>query len=570
MKSKIVQVRVALRSHAFVLVVLLLLLLQLSCAGQPASQLGDSSEGQALELTDEQGRCRALHRARDLTIIYAEVLQADDQAPDHCYAKGIIDGSITFHVQLPLPQAWNGRLVHLGDGGADGDLDSQNEWLGRGYAVANSNTGHDTGAVRDTYAFHDERANENFAHRAVHLTATASKSAVFHYYGSAHEYAYHVGCSTGGRQALAAAQLYPYDFDGIVAGAPAHRQFERMAHRLDVVQHLYEDDFAGNLAFDADGDGWQEDLTSVELLAQRVIEKCDALDGIEDGIVEPPLCDFVPRRDLAADICESEPGKGCFTEAQLAAIEHLYEGSRDSAGRLVYPGAPLGSELAWQRVFVPHVGNNFVPYVLRSASAVIAYSFYRDDPGLMPPDLADVGYLLDRDAQIPEWGWWDFDIDDVQAMGSERTSAVSTIMRGNDPDLERFFKRNGGKLLMYHGWSDAVIPPEPSLEYRASVVEAVFGGDEQAASDHLRLFMAPGVGHCRGGVGPDRVDYLAALAAWVEEDIAPDSLLARHITDGVVDNERPLCVYPARAVYVGPEGGEHDQGNWVATNFECR
>lgn len=511
--------------------------------------------------------CEDLLRARDVTMIYARLAAASDSTPAHCYAKGLIDGSITFHVQLPLPEAWNGRLVHLGDGGADGDLDFGDPFVARGYAVANSNTGHDAGALGEAYGFRDDRAAANFVYRAVHATTAAAKSVVRHYYGKPQEYAYHYGCSTGGREGLAAAQLFPYDFDGIVAGAPAHRQFERMAHRLDVERHLLRDGRAANLAFDADGDGKEESLGKLGLLNARVREKCDAADGIVDGIVEPALCDFDARRDLADLRCTGEDREDCLTAAQLEAVVHLYEGSRNSRGELVYPGVPIGSEPSWAGVWVPHAGNRFVPYVLQSAANVIAYTFYRDDPGLLPPDLADLDYELDRDAGLPEWGWWEVDLDDV---GSERQAAVAGLMRATDADLDRFLRRQGGKLLLYHGWADAVIPPEPTIEYLDAVVATTFAGDAAAAGEDVRLFLAPGMGHCRGGVGPDRADYLGALADWVERGVAPDRIVARHETDGVVDNERPLCPHPQRAVYVGPDGGENDPANWRAESFECR
>jgi feruloyl esterase len=516
---------------------------------------------QAHELTDQEQQCADLQRMRNVTIIYA-----DGQDQDHCYARGLINGSITFHIFLP--SAWNGRLVHLGDGGADGDLDSSPTLVQQGYAVVNSNTGHDTGAEQSAYAFRNERAARDFSYWAVHVSTTATKSVVQHYYGKPHEYAYHFGCSTGGRQALLAAQLFPYDFNGIVAGAPAHRQFARMAHRLNVEQHLFRDNFAANLAFDADGDGRQEDLGKLDLLADIVIAACDASDGIKDGILEPELCDFDVDRDLQPYQCgENENDGSCFTDAQLESIKLLYQGSKNRAGDLVYPGAPLGSEKQWSGVFIPHSGNDFTPYILRSASAVIGYSFYKDDPGLIPPDLSDTQYQLDRDAALPEWGWWNFDINDV---GSNRMSDQAPMMRGDDPDLDRFFFRQDGKLLMYHGWADAVIPPEPSLEYRQAVIDHLFDGDTTRASDYLQLYMAPGVAHCRGGPGPDRADYLGVLRRWVEEGETPTSISAQHFSNGELDNERVLCPYPKRAVFTGRPESVNDPAAWRQQNFSCR
>jgi len=513
----------------------------------------------------EQTRCRDLILDNRVTLIYADLRATAGSEQSHCYVKGLVSGAITFQVQLPFPEAWNGRLVHRGDGGADGDLDFTDDWVSRGYAVVNSNTGHDVGGAGDAYGFQDGRAERDFVYRAVHLATRAAKSVVTAYYERPQEFAYHVGCSTGGRQGLVAAQLFPYDFDGIVAGAPGHRQFERFAHRLHLEQRLFADDFKANLAFDADKDGKAESLSKVELLADLVVSHCDAEDGIKDGILEPLLCDFDPKAHLPA--CPGGVDEAdCFTASQIAAVEHIYDGSHNSSGDLVYPGAPVGSERAWPQVFIPHVANDFVPYALRSAAPVIAYNFYRDDPGVLPPNLADTKYQLDKSAALPEWGWWEFDIDDV---GSKKMSDLSEIVRGTNANLDRFLLRQGGKLLLYHGWADAVIPPEPTLEYHTDVIGAVFDEDEATAAEHMRLFMAPGMAHCRGGVGPDRADYLGALDRWVSSGNAPDSILARHMTNGAVDYERPLCPHPQRAVYRGPAEGINDSENWRAENFEC-
>ncbi len=512
----------------------------------------------------DQG-CRDLILNNRITIIYADVRTGSAPATAHCYVKGLIGGSITFHVQLPVSGEWNGRLVHRGDGGGDGDLDFSDDLVARGYAVVNSNTGHDVGATGDQWAYRDNRAEEDFAYRAVHFSTNAAKTVVAAYYGKSQKFAYHFGCSTGGRQGLAAAQLFPYDFDGIVAGAPGHRGIERRVYRLDTQKRLFDDNFAANLAFDADKDGKQESLAKVELLASAVLSRCDAADGIKDGIVEPPFCKFDPRSDLP--ICpQGTDAETCFTPRQIESIEAIYEGARNSAGELVYPGVALGTESQWPRIFVPHVGNKFVSYALRTGSS-LAYYFYRDDPGLLQPDLTDMKYELAKDAALPEWAWWEFDTDEF---GSEEMSDFVAISRGIDADLDRFLIRQGGKLLMYHGWADGIIPATPTLDYHAEVISKVFDGDAKAAAGHMRLFMAPGMNHCRGGVGPNEADYLTALDRWVTDGTAPESIVARHRTSGVVDNERPLCPHPTRAVYTGPADGVNDSRNWRAENFECR
>ena len=296
-----------------------------------------------------------------------------------------------------------------------------------------------------------------------------------------------------------------------------------------------------------------------------MVDRCDAADGIEDGIIEPPLCEFDPRADLP--VCPTHSDRAdCLTPQQIESVEQIYDGVRNSAGELIYPGTPPGPEPQWPRLLIPHVGNDFVASALRTGSA-LAYTFFREDPGLLPPDLADTDHELVKGGVLPEWGWWEFDPDDF---GSKRMSEAVGLTSGTDPNLDRFLLRHGGKLLLYHGWADGVIPPEPTLEYHAEVVKAVFAGDADAATSHMRLFMAPGMAHCRGGVGPNEADYLAALDTWVTNDTAPESIVARHRTNGTVDNERPLCPHPQRAIYTGPAANINDPGYWTAENFTCQ
>jgi feruloyl esterase len=147
---------------------------------------------------------------------------------------------------------------------------------------------------------------------------------------------------------------------------------------------------------------------------------------------------------------------------------------------------------------------------------------------------------------------------------------MQSITDATDPDLTRFLIKNGGQLLVYHGWADPSPPPRETIDYYNDVVAATFAGDMDAARQHARLFMIPGMGHCRGGPGPNEWDKLAPLVEWVEKGKAPDHLVVQHRTNGVVDNERKVCAYPQQAVYTGPAGGQNDPANWVESNFTCR
>nr|ADI23194.1 hypothetical protein [uncultured Gemmatimonadales bacterium HF0770_11C06] len=517
--------------------------------------------------TEREG-CEALRHLRNLTITYAGVAGAD--GVPYCYVKGILPPAIQFHIQLPLPRNWNGRFLKWGDGGKDGDLDVADHRMVEGYAVANSNTGHDSGAEPgSSFALDNRQAEIDFGYRAVHLTTVAGKTLVESYYGSLPEYSYFEGCSTGGRQGLMEAQRYPDDFDGIVAGAPANHYQEMNAVRVWLLQRMFRDNFTAALAFDTDGDGRFDSVKKLELLAGEVLKACDRNDGVNDGVVDDPsTCDFDPPRDLAGYRCpEDVDGESCFTTAQLQTIQDFYTGPRDSQGRGIYAGKPVGSERQWAGLFIPYTGNAFAPGAVRLGGDHLNYLFYDIDPGVAPADLLGTSRPIEREVTPPEWAWWEFNIEDVTAGKGE---VMKRITDATDPDLSRFLIRNGGKLILYHGWADALVVPQPTLAYYHDVVETVFQGDVSAARADVRLFMVPGMGHCRGGAGPDTWDRLRPLADWVERGTVPDALLARHYSDGQVDNERPVCAVPQRAVYVGPAGGADEPANWVRDNFACR
>ena len=247
----------------------------------------------------------------------------------------------------------------MGDGGKDGDLDFADHRLAEGYAVANSNTGHDSGAEPgSTFGFNNRQAEIDFGYRAVHLTSNAAKTVIDAYYDQAPEYSYFEGCSTGGMQGLTEAQRFPYDFDGIVAGAPVHNYQALNISHVWKYQRLYQNDFAGNLAFDSNGDGSLDSLTKHEILTEAVMAKCDANDGITDGVIDNPLsCDFKPEVDLAEMMCAGNVNADdCFTTAQVQTIQDIYSGAYDSKGVSVLKGLALSSEAGWSGSLIPPCG----------------------------------------------------------------------------------------------------------------------------------------------------------------------------------------------------------------------
>ena len=539
-----------------------------------------AQSGESQVTAEAEQACRALASSRppgrpgaaavNLTILSASLRNASGSGAAYCYVRGFIPPGIQYHVQLPLPGKWNERFLHWGDGGKDGNLNFADHRVAQGYAVANSNMGHDAGSEPGaSFGFHNRQSEIDFGHRAVHLTVNAAKTLILAYYGQASKYSYHEGCSTGGRQGLMEAQRYPYDFDGIVAGAPVNYYQQLNASSAWLLQRIYQDRFAGAPAFDANGDGRLDSLTKLKILERAVLQKCDAIDGITDGVIDDPhRCAFDPETDLAGKLCPGDANADeCFTRKQLQTIKDFYRGAHDSKGVRVYWGKAPGSEMDWAARFIPHPGNRFVPGSLATSGDHLNYIFYENDPGAAPPDLGDVAYKLDKRANPPEWAWWEFDIDDVTA-GKGRL--MMSIMDATDPDLTRFLLKKNGKLLLYHGWCDAGPAPDGTIEYFKDVVKTTFAGNLDQARQRIRLFMVPGMGHCGGGPGPNSWDRLAPLVEWVEKGKAPDFLVATHSTGGKIDNERPLCTYPQKAVYTGPPGGQNNPVNWVAANFTCR
>ena len=513
--------------------------------------------------------CAALIDFRSLTITSARVVESESTGVSYCYVRGILPPAIGFHVQLPFPENWNGRFLTWGDGGKDGDLDFSDRRMAEGYAVANSNGGHDNGAEPgSSFGWNNRQAEIDFGYRAVHLTTAAGKTLTRAYYGEAPEYSYFEGCSTGGRQGLMEAQRYPDDFDGIVAGAPVNYYQALNASRMWLMQKVYANDLEASLTFDTDDDGRPDSDRKLVMLAETVMAACDTNDGISDGVInDPSSCDFDPGRDLVEMRCiDDVDGDECFTRTQLALVEELYAGTYDSQGTLIYPGKPRGSELGWMTRLFPHPRNRFRPGNFSIAGDHLNYIFYETDPGITLPDLTDTSVTPAKDRNPPEWSWQEFDIDD---MTNGKGDLMMSIMDATDPDLTRF-SRHGGKLLLYHGWNDVMTVAPATVDYYEEMVDVTFDGNMDTAREQVRLFLAPGMGHCRGGNAPDTWDRLAPLVAWVENGTAPDAIVATHVTDGTVDNERPLCPYPEQAVYTGPTGGENDPANWVASNFSCQ
>jgi feruloyl esterase len=324
------------------------------------------------------------------------------------------------------------------------------------------------------------------------------------------------------------AQRFPADYDAIVAGAPANNWTRLMAGDLDAILATFKDS-RNNLPSSALG-----------LLYRGVLAACDGADGVVDGVLDDPRrCRFDP----SALKCEPNQAPGtCLTPAQVEAARRVYGGLKDpTTGAQLYPGLAPGSEPFWPN---------------RDVSS----------PFTIP--IAHYKWLVFAD---PNWDWRTFQFSDPAGYQAFRKgeSAFAPILNATDPNLGEF-RRRGGKLLQYHGWSDQLIAAQNSIDYYESVL-SFFGAARQDrpavlkdVQSFYRLFMAPGMGHCFGGTGPNAFDMQTALERWLEQGIAPDAVVATHSINGVVDRSRPLCPYPQVAIYKG-SGDTND-----AASFSCR
>lgn len=536
-----------------------------------------AQQPRAASPSDDPAACRALINVPNLTILSADIMPAKGNTPEYCHVIGLISPGIHWHMQLPLPSKWNGRLLNVGNGGKAGNLVYADHRLAEGYAVANSNTGHDNGSEpNSSFAFDNKQEAIDFGWRSAHVTANASKTLVADYYGKAQKYAYWEGCSTGGRQGMMEVQRFPDDFDGIVVGSPVIDYEKLNAAHIWSLKSLMKNHYEGNLAYDSNGNGRYDSVTKLNILRDAVMARCDAKDGIKDGVIDNPLaCDFNPERDLADKMCPGDKNAdACFTKAEMQTIKDLYGGPHDSKGRRILKGLMFGSEAQWPQNIIPYGGNNFMPSNLGYEIDHANFLFYEQARGVPPADIKDLSYKENKTGVFPEYAWWEFNFDDFTA---GKIGPMMKIFDATDPDLTRALIQKKAKLLMYQGWADGDAYPTMILDYYQEMVKTTFKGNMDAAHEDARLFMAPGMGHCGGGPGPNEWDKLSPLVNWVENGKAPDYIVADHRTNkrgeppnAPVDNQRKLCPYPEHGVYVGPAGGENERKNWTAANFACK
>jgi feruloyl esterase len=460
--------------------------------------------------------------------------------PDFCRVAGVIkptsDSEIKFEVWMPSAN-WNGKFHGVGNGGFAGSISYTGlaGALARGYATASTDTGH--GGSDASWALGHPEKIADYGYRAIHEMTEKAKLIIKAFYGDGPKRSYFASCSNGGRQALMEAQRYPDDYDGIIAGAPANA-FSRILTG-----------FAWNmksLLNDPESYITAKKLKAIEAAA---LAACDSRDGVADGVLDDPTkCGFDP----AVLLCKGAETDECLTEKQIAALKKIYAGPRNVKGQQIIPGFTPGGETGL---------GGWTPWIT-GATPTAALQFFFSTQAFKNMVYNDPN--------------WDYKTFDLERDGKTADEKLAQALNATDPNLKAFSAR-GGKLILYHGWNDAALPPLNTINYFNSVV-ATLG--QRRADSFLRLFMAPGVQHCSGGPGPDNFgqmvtraqsdpqhDLTLALERWVEQGVAPDRVIATKRlganAEATALRTRPLCPYPLVARYKG-SGGADD-----AANFDC-
>jgi feruloyl esterase len=444
--------------------------------------------------------------------------------PAFCRVAGSIkptgDSDIQFEVWMPA-SGWNGKFQGIGNGGFAGSIGYGllAAAVRRGYATASTDTGHRGAATDAAWMLGHPEKLVDFGHRAIHETALAAKAAIAAFYGGGPKRSYFNGCSNGGRQALMEAQRYPSDYDGIIAGAPANYWTHLIANSMWVANAM--------------GDpGAYIPPAKLEVIEKTALASCDAKDGVTDGVIDrPDQCGFQP----SVLACRSGDAETCLTPAQVKGLEKILDGIRGAKGQ-IYPGFVVGGMAGtggWaQWITGPTPGHS------------LAYAFGN-------------GFFSNAVHADKDWDYRKFDPDRDTKLADDR---FASVLNATDPDLGKF-RAHGGKLILYHGWSDAAITPLNAINYYESIKDP---------AGFVRLYMVPGMQHCGGGPGPNNFgqtapgasgdalhDVNTAIERWVEQGTAPAQIIARR-----EQRTRPLCPYPQVAKYQGT-GSTDDAANFV-------
>jgi hypothetical protein len=450
------------------------------------------------------------------------------------------DSDINVEVWLPV-SGWSRKFLGVGNGGFAGQIEYRAlaTAVAHGYAAAATDTGHTGNFIDAQWALGHPEKIVDFGYRAIHEMTVQARAIVRAYYATPLADSYFESCSNGGRQALMEAERYPADYDGILAGAPANDWTKLLTTAVNISRALTLN--AASYISPA----------KLPAIQAAVLSACGQQSGTKDGFVnDPQRCRFDP----SVLLCSGEESDQCLTQPQLTALRAVYAGTRNAAGAPLFPGYSPGGEVG---------DDGWSTWILgASPRSSLMYLF-------------GTGYFANMVYSNPQWTYENFAVDQGLTDAGRQTGE---ILDSANPDL-RDFARHGGKLILYHGWSDAAIPPMSTVDYYESVRSTLGAAAEDS---FVRLFMVPGMQHCEEGPGPNSFgqngpssvagdddaqhDIRLALEAWVEKGVAPETLVAAKFAENggarSIVMTRPLCAYPLVASYKGA-GDPNQAGSFV-------
>jgi hypothetical protein len=434
---------------------------------------------------------------------------------------------IGIDVWMPV-DSWNGRFVGVGGrvfGG--GNPNAVGGPVSEGYAAATTDTGHSSMFSGSFVLDENGRLNwtmvRDFSYVGLHDLAVVGKSITTAFYGSIPKYSYWNGCSTGGRQGLTEAQRYPQDYSGILLSSPGVS-----------AQKLIMAEFWPQLVMNEQKDFLPQ--CKFATFQVEAVKSCDTVgDGVADGVIGDPLqCKFDPKSLIGMTTpC------GTITAQDAAVVEKILSGPRSTSGQFLWYGLTQGASFTG-----------------------IAATSTQNGTTIGTPDIVSLDHIKFWLLQNPNWDWRTVTYAQYDQLFQQSLEQYTDVMGTETADLSGF-KKEGGKLLIWHGLNDHLIFPQGTINYYNRVVQ--FMGSPDKTRDFARLFLAPGVGHCGGGPGPQPDKSFDTLVNWVEHGRAP-ATLSGVVRDskGAITATRPICLYPQTAVYKG------SGPKTLASSFVCR
>ena len=541
-------------------------------------------------------------------ITSAQLNPATATLPEHCQIDGYIrqrtgvagpsgapqEYQTKFEVRLP--SLWNGRYMFQGGGGTEGSLPAATgsqtgtasfPELSNGWAVASQDGGHETSQLPSTIPatsstpeilqvnmfYPDQQAVKDWGYNAIDMTTQTAKYLIDSYYGREADHSYFVGCSTSGRQAMAMTQLFPDYYDGVIAGDPFYLPPDISLSETWGLEHIIAispKDLNGNPIYTQ---GFS--VSDQNLFTNAILAACDALDGLVDGVIDnKAACHFDPATFVFPSSgpygaiapgqplqCRGEKTATCLSPAQVTAVKEIAQGPRTSQGASIV--SPDGTRLSGY----PFDGGFMQPSGIPTRD-IGTPTTPPGNIGLGTGQLPLFWFTVPSATFNPLTFNYDKDIGLV-------TSQSPAVNKSTNISA---FIRNGGKLIFYHGLSDSGPPWPYTVEYFHKVAELQSHGGRddrlQQASDFMKLYLVPNMGHCGGNASTDHFDMLTPMVNWIENKTAPNTVVATGVNFSPVlgtlanlptTRSRPLCPYPETLRYTGPKGGDIS----VATNYSC-